>query len=91
MAGDGIRLLEDAKIAWDFYDKKYNEIIAKENEKFFEEARLRAKEADGKEITPSHAPFETELSNFTINDFSEEAQREMINKMGLKFKMGSDA
>lgn len=91
VAGDGIRLLEDAKIAWDFYDKKYNEIIAKENEKFFEEARLRAKEADGKEITPSHAPFETELSNFTINDFSEEAQREMINKMGLKFKMGSDA
>jgi ATP-dependent DNA helicase RecG len=91
VAGDGVRLLEEAKIEVDYYDKNYNETIAKENDKFFKEARLRAKEADGKEITPALIPFETELSNFTINDFSEEAQREMINKMDLKFKMGSDA
>ncbi|TVR81095.1 MAG: DeoR family transcriptional regulator [Chitinophagaceae bacterium] len=91
VAGDGIKLLEDAKIEVGYYDKKYNEIIAKENEIFFEEARLRAKEADGKEITPALSPFESELSNFTLSDFSEEAQREMIDKMDLKFKMGSDA
>jgi ATP-dependent DNA helicase RecG len=91
VAGDGIRLLEEAKIIVDYYDKKYNEIIAKENKKFFEEAMLRAKEADGKEITPAPIPFETELSSFTINDFSEEAQQEMIDKMDLKFKLGSDS
>lgn len=91
VAGDGIRLLEEAKIAVDYYDKKFNEIIAEENAKFFEEARHRAKEADGKDIKPSLAPFESELSNFTINDFSEEAQQEMIDKMDLKFKLGSDA
>ncbi len=54
-------------------------------------ARQRAKEADGKEISPSVAPFESELNNFEITDFSEEAQREMIEKMDLKFKLGTDA
>lgn len=91
VAGDGIDLLLKANIAWELYDKKYNEIIAKENEKFFEEARARAKAADIKAITPALGPFDDELSSFTINDFSEEAQREMIDKMDLKFKLGSDA
>lgn len=91
VAGDGIKLLDDAKIEVGYYDKEYNETIAKENAKFFEEARQRAKEADGKEITPELTPFESELANFTLNDFSEEAQREMIDKMGLKLKMGSEA
>lgn len=91
VAGDGIKLLEDAKIDVGYYDKKYNETIAKENANFFEEARQRAKEVDGQEITPDLTLFESELTNFTLNDFSEEAQREMIDKMDLKFKMGSDA
>ncbi|MCC5915756.1 MAG: DeoR family transcriptional regulator [Cryomorphaceae bacterium] len=91
VAGEGIKLLEDAKIVVSYYDKMHNETIAQENAKFFEEARKRAKEADGKEFTPELTPFESELANFTLNDFSEEAQREMIDKMGLKFKMGSEA
>jgi ATP-dependent DNA helicase RecG len=91
VAGDGIRLLKEAKINFDFYDREYNEIIANENEQFFKEARLRAKEEEKKEITSAQAPFENELTNFTIADFSEEAQREMIDKMNLKFQMGSDA
>jgi ATP-dependent DNA helicase RecG len=90
VAGDGIRLLIEAKIAVDYYDKKFNEIIAKENANFFEEAGNRAKEADRKELVPSHAPLESELGNFSISDFSEEAQGEMIDKMNLKFKLGSD-
>jgi len=91
VAGDGIKLLEKDNISVEYYDKKYNEIIAKENSKFFKEARQRAKESDGKEITPELAPFESELSNFEITDFSEEAQRTMIEKMGLKYKLGTDA
>ena len=91
VAGDGIKLLEEAKIKVDYYDKEFNEIIAKENAGFFEEARQRAKEADSKDIVPSISPFESELINFEITDFSEEAQREMIEKMNLKFKFGSDA
>lgn len=90
VAGDGIRLLEGAQVSVHYYDKKFNEIIANENKEFFEEARQRAKEANGKGIIAASTPFETELSNFTIEDFSEEAQREMVVKMGLKFKMGSD-
>jgi len=35
--------------------------------------------------------LESELSNFNIDDFSEEAQKEMIAKMNLKFRLGSDA
>lgn len=91
VAGDGIRLLEKAKIAVEYYDKQFNEIIAKENAVFFSEANLRAKEANGSEISPSISPFDSELHNFEIADFSEEAQREMIEKMGLKFKLGSDS
>lgn len=91
VAGDGIRLLEKAKITVEFYDKQFNEIIAKENAAFFAEANLRAKEAKGNEISPTSSPFESELNNFEISDFSEEAQREMVDKMGLKYKFGSDS
>jgi ATP-dependent DNA helicase RecG len=91
VAGDGVHLLDKAKIAVDFYDKKYSDIIAKENRQFFKEARQRAKEANNREITPTLIPFQKELSNFEITDFSEDAQRVMIDRMGLKFKMGTDA
>lgn len=91
VAGDGIYLLEKAKIKVEFYDKKFSDVIAKENAKFFEEARQRAKQINDKEVTPVLTPFQEELNNFEITDFSEEAQREMIEKMGLKFKLGTDA
>jgi ATP-dependent DNA helicase RecG len=91
VAGDGIRLLEEAGIIVDYYDKEYNEIIANENKDFFAEARHRAKEVEKQEIIPAPTPFESELNNFTLDDFSEEALREMIDKMNLKFKLGSDA
>jgi ATP-dependent DNA helicase RecG len=91
VAREGIRLMEDAKIEVGYFDKKFNQIIADENQQFFAEARQRALDQNHKEITPSLAPFEKELQNFEITDFSEEAQREMIEKMNLKFKIGSDA
>lgn len=91
VAREGIRLMEDTKIEVDYFDKKFSQIIAAENKQFFAEARQRALDQSHQDIVPSLAPFETELQNFEITDFSEEAQREMIEKMDLKYKLGSDA
>jgi len=87
----GVRVLKNKGIKVDYYDKDLNQIIAQENEQFFAEARQRAKDEKKKEISAALDPFENELSRFQLTDFSEEAQREMIDKMNLKYKFGSDA
>lgn len=90
VASNGCKLLEKAGIQVDFYDKKYEEIIAKENVQFFKEAAKRAEEEKTKEIQSAIDPIENELLDFQLNDFSEQAQKEMIEKMSLSYKLGSD-
>ncbi|WP_350292486.1 ATP-binding protein [uncultured Croceitalea sp.] len=91
VASNGSKLLMNAKIEVGFYDKKYEEIIASENEQFFKEAAKRAEDEITKEIQPAIDPIENELIEFQLHDFSEEAQRTMIDKMGLSYKIGTDA
>lgn len=91
VASNGYKLLKKAGIEVAFYDKKYEEEIAKANEQFFKEATKRAEEDKTKEIQSAIDPIENELIEFQLQDLSEEAQRTMIDKMGLSYKLGSDA
>ena len=90
VSGNGARLLEKAKIEVGYYDKKYEEIIAKENAQFFKEASKRAEEEKTKEIQPAINAIENELLEFQLDDLSEQAQNELINRMGLPYRFGTD-
>lgn len=91
VASNGYKLLDMAGVDVKFYDKKYEEIIAKANEQFFKEAVKRAEEEKTKEIQSAIDPIENELIEFQLQDLSEEAQSTMIDKMGLSYKIGTDA
>ncbi|WP_157209197.1 ATP-binding protein [Mariniflexile maritimum] len=90
VSGNGVRLLENAGIEVGYYDKKYEEQIAKENAKFFKEASKRAEDEKTKEIQSALNPIENELLEFQLDDLSEQAQNEMINRMGLPYRYGTD-
>jgi len=90
VASNGYKLLKKAGIEVDFYDKKYEEIIAKENDQFFREAAKRAEDEKAREIQSAIDPIENELVEFQLHDLSEEAQRTIIDKMGLSYKIGTD-
>lgn len=91
VASNGFKLLKKAGIEVLFYDKKYENIIAASNEEFFKEAAKRAEEERTKEIQSAIDPIENELIEFQLQDLSEEAQKMMIDKMGLSYKLGSDS
>ncbi len=90
VASNGVKLLQKANVKVGFYDKKYEEIIVKENEEFFKEASKRAEEEKVKEIQSAIDPIENELIEFQLNDLSEQSQKEMIDKMGLSYKLGTN-
>jgi ATP-dependent DNA helicase RecG len=90
VARNGVRLLEQQGIEVEYYSRKYEKIIASENEIFFNEATIRALEEKQKEIVSGIDPIENELLNFQLEDLSEEAQRIMIERMGLPFRFGTD-
>jgi ATP-dependent DNA helicase RecG len=91
VASNGVKLLQKAGIEVTFYDRKYEKIIAKENKQFFKEASERAEREKTNEINYAIDPIENELIDFQLNDLSEEAQKTMIDRMDLPFKLGSDA
>ena len=88
--GNGIRLLKEAGITVDFYDRKYEKQIADANDQFFKEAERRAKDEKTGEIRSAINPIENELVDFNLTDLSDQAQQTMIDKMGLSYKLGSD-
>jgi ATP-dependent DNA helicase RecG len=90
VASNGYKLLKKASIEVEFYEKKYEEQIAKANEAFFKEAVKRAEQEKTKEIQSAIDPIENELIEFQLHDLSEEAQRTMIDKMGLSYKLATD-
>ena len=91
VAGNGVKLLKRAKIKVDFYDRKYEKIIAIENEQFLAEAKERADKVRTESIQSAIDPIEDPLVEFQLNDLSEEAQISLIEKMGLLYKFGTDA
>jgi ATP-dependent DNA helicase RecG len=90
VASNGVKLLQKAGIDVTFYDRKYEKIIAQENKQFFKEASERAEKEKTNEINSVIDPIENVLIDFQLNDLSEEAQKNMIDRMDLPFKLGSD-
>lgn len=91
VASNGYKLLRNGGIEVDFYDKPYEEFIAKENAQFFKEATKRAEEEKTNEIQSAIDPIENALLEFQLHDLSEEAQRTMIDKMGLSYKIDTNS
>ena len=91
VAGRGEELLKEAKISVGYFDAKYKDIIAAENEAYFKEKEDLARHVKHAEINIVQRPLEQELANFQMTDFSDEASDEFANRMELKFKVGSAA
>lgn len=89
VAGKGVELLEHEKISVEYFDKDLEEQIAEANKEYFKEKEELAKQLRKKEIAPASKAMDLELSNFLLTDFSDEAQQEMINRMELKYPLGS--
>lgn len=90
VAGEGRDFLIANKIEVDYFDSDLAEIIYNENKKFFDDAKIRAKEEHHKTLTPAVTVLTQHMQNFDITDFSEEAQQELINRLGLSVKVGTD-
>jgi ATP-dependent DNA helicase RecG len=90
VAGVGVELLEKEGIKVEYFDKDLEERIDKENDIYFREREKLAKVIGAIEISPVSRPLETELPDFELSDLSEEAQQEMIARMELPYKLGSN-
>jgi ATP-dependent DNA helicase RecG len=91
VAGQGREALLQSHIEVDYFDKDLYEIIYKENKQFFDDATIRAKEEKHRTLTPAVTELTKELTHFDFASFSDEAQQEMVNRMNLGLKIGSEA
>jgi len=89
VSGEGIKILHKHKIDVEFFDADLAEEIRKENKDFIKYAEDEAKKVRDGEITESVDPLDNALQNVTLDDFSIEAQEELIDRAELKFKVGS--
>lgn len=89
VAGEGIKILHKHKIDVEFFDADLAEEIRKENKDFIKYAEDEAKKVLDGEIAESVDPLDKALENVSMDDFSFEAQEELINRAELKYKVGS--
>jgi len=89
VAGEGIKILHKHKIDVEFFDADLAEEIRKENKDFIKYAEDEAKKVLDGEIAESVDPLDKALENVTMEDFSIEAQEELISRAELKYKVGS--
>lgn len=90
VAGEGRDFLKSKNIDIGFFTKDLQEQIYKENKDFFDQAEIRAKEDKKKQFEPPVKPFEQALTQYELDALSEEAQNDMITRMALPYKIGSD-
>ncbi|OGU64017.1 MAG: hypothetical protein A2237_15385 [Stygiobacter sp. RIFOXYA2_FULL_38_8] len=89
VAGEGIKILHKHKIDLEFFDADLAEEIRKENKDFIKYAEAEAKKVLEGEIKESSDPLDNAIQNVTLDDFSLEAQEELINRAELNYKVGS--
>lgn len=89
VSGKGVGLLENKNIEIDYFDKDLEQIIHEENLEYFKEKEVLAKQVRDNEIQVPSGPLEIFNPAYDLNDLSEEAQLELINRMELSFKLGS--
>jgi ATP-dependent DNA helicase RecG len=90
VAGEGRDFLKDNNIEIDFFPKHLQEHIYEENKQFFDQAEIRAKEEKQKIFESPVKPFEQALTQFEVDALSDDAQNDMISRMSLPYKLGSD-
>ena len=89
VAGEGRDFLIANKIKVDYFDADLQDIIIRENQKFFDDAKIRADQAKHSAFNPASSVLTQELQNFDLTDLSEEAQQELVQRMDLNVKVGS--
>lgn len=87
--GEGKKKLNENDIEVEFFDTDLAEEIRKENKEYIKYAEDEAKKVLDGEVTESVDPLDKALENVSMDDFSFEAQEELINRAELKFKLGS--
>ncbi len=90
VAGEGRDFLKDSGIEVDFFPKHLQDQIYEENKQFFDQAEIRAKEEKQKQFESPTKPFEQALAQFEVDALSDEAQNDMITRMSLPYKPGSE-
>ncbi len=84
----GIKYLENSGIEIEMFDPDFQDIIEKENKEFLKQALTRAHEVKKtKEITLT--PLEKTIDNTTIEEFSQDALKQYINRAKLKMEAAS--
>lgn len=89
VAGEGIKILQKHNIDVEFFDADLAQEIRKENEDFIKYAEEEAKKVLNGELAEIVDPLDKALENVSMEDFSSEAQEELIYRANLKFKIGS--
>lgn len=82
--GKGIKHLQSAGIEVKMFDRDLQRIIAKENERFMEQALDRKKKKEQEDLS---SELEHSISSFDISKFSEEALDKFIEETGLTYKV----
>ncbi|MEQ8239927.1 MAG: ATP-binding protein [Cyclobacteriaceae bacterium] len=90
VAGEGRDFLKDNGIEIDFFPKHLQDHIYEENKQFFDQAEIKAKEEKQKVFTSPAKPFEQALNNYDVDALSDNAQNDMITRMSLPYKQGSE-
>ena len=88
--GDGAYLLKKEGIIVDYFDRTREKFIDKKNDVFFRDREQLAKQLRVTEVSPVTKPIEEELPAFDLIDLSEEAQQDMISRMELPYRLGSE-
>lgn len=89
--GNGIRHLEKHGVEYKMFDREFQRIIEKENEKFLKQALQRKKESELEEEEDLRTSIELPIVNYDSTKFSDEALLKFIKESNLDFKTTDDA
>jgi ATP-dependent DNA helicase RecG len=89
--GNGIRHLQKHGVEYKMFDREFQRIIEKENEKFLKQALQRKKEAELEEEEDLRTTIELPIANYDSSKFSNEALQKFIKESNLDFKPTDEA
>ncbi len=90
VAGQGRDFLIANKTEVAYFDQDLQEDIFNANKEFFEEAEIKAKEYKPKSVLTTETIFTKHLQNYSLKDLSDNAQEDLIARMGLAPKGSVD-
>lgn len=91
IAGYGRDYLIARKVEVEYFPKDLQDVIYNENKQFFDDAEIRAKQYKEKQIILPSKPFEEVLNQYDVSALSDEAQDELVSRMDLGYKVGSES